>query len=678
MRRLATLSLVLPVLALLVVLLTSSGDTAIRPSALVVLSAGAVFAVVAGTSRKSPRPWLDVPLAGAMGLVASHLLFAPGLPRGHDVVHHLWGVWAVAQEVRAGDLAALWLHGIGLGRPLLQFYGPGIFYATLPFSLAGLNPVWTVKAGYLAFGALAAVSMYFAAVRWTEDRRAGLVAAAAYAFAPYRLLDAHYRSALGECAALALLPLIFYFSIKAVREGGRRRFAVAAIPAALLIVTHPISALMSAIGLGAWLLADGRAIPKSLARMAGIWLLGACLAGFFVVPFADGVRNLEVGRIAEGGQRYLVFAHGLTPRDLLWRRPWTVLRAAGPRGDPIDGTENEMPLYFGGVLLSLLPLAAGARPRVPRGLLALTGLSLVLTLGSLAGWISLVFPPLAAIQFPWRFLGLATFGAAAAAGFAVVRLLELWQGKRWVVLVPGLLAGLLMVDAFPFTGAADWLPSYRGFGWFHRPDPDCGQRWGCWQHEHLLAPYPFRVAGLFLPPAQPQTKTSIFCCVFPEYSTRLTHETFAPVGDRAILARAGVKLFVGPVAQRLSELQPRPYAFWWNGDRIEARRFSRGGGEITVALDGRPGTVIVLEQNFPGWQVRTDQGWRAALSSREGLLKARVISGQRELRFRFQRWPPARIAGWLLTGLASLVFLGLCLVSRRGARPRAGRLPDRE
>jgi hypothetical protein len=313
---------------------------------------------------------------------------------------------------------------------------------------------------------------------------------------------------------------------------------------------------------------------------------------------------------------------------------------------------------------------------MPAAFLCMVLAALALTLGSLAAWISLAFPPLAAIQFPWRFLGLATCGAAAGAGFAAARLLDAWRGRRWAVLVPGLLAGMLMLDAFPFTGAPDWLPSYRAFGWFHRPDPDCGKRWGCWQHEPIVAPYPFRVAGLFLPPTRPATEVSIFCCSFREYATHLTHKTFSPAGAPSVLAKAGVTLFVGPARQQLTELRPRPYASWWrSGDRIEPRKFHRAGGKITVELDGRPGTVIVLEQYFPGWQVLTEKGWRAARSSREGLLKAQVAPGQRQLRFRFQRWSPDRIAGWLLTGLTSLALLALCLLP---ARPRAGPRPGHE
>ena len=43
----------------------------------------------------------------AMGLAAGHLLLFPGIPRGHDTMHHLWGVWAVAREASAGSTLSM-------------------------------------------------------------------------------------------------------------------------------------------------------------------------------------------------------------------------------------------------------------------------------------------------------------------------------------------------------------------------------------------------------------------------------------------------------------------------------------------------------------------------------------------------------------------------------------------
>ena len=611
--------------------------TAIPPQGIVLFAAALLFALVV---RSKPRPWVDLLMAGLLGLAAGHILFLPGIPRGHDTMHHLWGVWAVARE--AGS--ALWLHGLGLGMPVLQFYGPGTFYATLPLSLLGMSPVAVVKAGFLAFGILAAMNMHFAVSRWTGNRQAALLAAAAYAFAPYRLLDTQYRAAFGECAALALLPLVFLFGSEAAREGGWRKIAIAAIPAALLIVTHPISAMMSALGLAIW------TFPR-LHRNVGVWLMGAALAGFFVVPFVFGLQHLEVGRIAEGAQRDYLYQHGLDLRDLLWRRPWSELEVSTPAGHPDEGTKKEMPFYFGIGLLCLLPLAFGRKEA--KGLPWMVLVALALCMGKLAAWISLYVPGLAAIQFPWRFLGLATFGAAAGAGFAMLRL------PRWA---PGVVAALLILDAAPFTGAADWFPPYKRFGWIHRSDSG-------WQHEPIDPPYPLRAAGYFLPP--PGEGPGLFCCAYPEYTSPAARQAFTPVGQHAVLARAGVALFVGPVTQTLIKLDPAPYAVRLGRRQdVKALPFRRGGGEIRVRSDGRPGTVLVLEQYFPGWQVLGPSGWREVRPTRSGLIQARVVVGQKEVRFRFQRWTGPRIAGWTITGLASLAVLAL---ARRKEDPPPGR-----
>lgn len=646
----------LPLLALVLLLATTSGETAIPPVDSLVGAAVILFAALAWIGGRTPRPALDLPLAALMGVVAGHLLFLPGIPRGHDTLHHLWGSWAVAREVAAGSPGALWLHRIGLGMPVLQFYGPGSFYATLPLSLAGLGPVAAVKGGLLAFGAAAAMTMYAAVARWTGDRRAGLVAATAYAFAPYRLLDSHYRMAFAECAALALLPLVVFFAVAAVREGGWRRLAAAAAPAALLIVTHPISGLMAGLGLGVWTAAEHwrrwRRLPRALLRLAGVWVLGAALAGFFVVPFLARAELLVLGTYVQGEARDFYVIHGLVPGDLVERRLWTSLLTSGPKGDPIDGTDQEMPLYVGGVLLALLPLAVERRSA---GLVAMTLAALALTLRPLAEGLSLVLPPASALQFPWRFLGLASFGLAAGAGFATVRLLSL-AGRR-AALVPGALAALLVLDAFPYTGAADWLPPYEGFGHIHR-----GERW---EHEPMAPPYPFRVAGMFLPPADPDADVSLFCCAYPEYATPAVRNAFTPARDPAVLARAGVGAYVDLGGHELNRLTAAPYAVQWaEGQPPAPRPFTRDGGEIVVRLDGRPGSVRVLEQGFPGWQVLTAEGWRPARLDETGVLRARVEVGQAEVRFRYRPWTPERVAGWLVTLLTAA---GLLVLARRDA-----------
>lgn len=674
---LALLPLALPLLAVPVLLAATAGAVAVPPSAAVLVATAVLFALGAGLGGSRARLWLDLPLAAGLGVAAGHLLFSPGLPFGHDTIAHLWGTWGVYQEIAAGDLFARWLHHLGMGMPLLQFYGPVGFYLMLPFHLAGLGPSELVEAGFLTYGALAGIAMYAAALRWMGDRRAALVAAAAYVFAPYRLLDGNYRMALGESAAFLSLPLVFLFTTEAFHAGGRRRFAAAALAIGLLIPTHPLTALMAGCALGIWLLAEGfRGMGKKIARLAGAWILGGAVAAFYVLPFAAEIGYAKLGGLAAGEVESRYADHGLTPEDLLRRRLWSEVRYSEPRGSAGEREGRDMPFYFGWVLLSLLPLAAGigripgqeepGSPSLPRGLLAATVATLVLSLDPVAGWAEAAFPPLRSLYFPWRFLTVASFGAAAAAGFATARLLSAWRAQRWAALVPGALAALLILDAAPYTGAPDWFQPWQGFGHVERVEtataPDR------WRHLPLAPPYPLRVAGLFLPPAEFGTDASLLWWAYPEYATPATDAAFFKPDDPAALARAGVGAFSWP-GRPFRTLRPAPYARF--GD--ESREYTRAAGEILVRHDGRPGSIVVLEQYWPGWQVRTPEGWEEVRPTPDGLLRAEVGEGRREVRFRFQETRPVRAAGWGISAAALALSLAALLAPRRPRDPRARR-----
>ncbi len=670
------IGLALPLIAALALPFVTSGRPAIVPFAAAGFAAAAVC-VAAAFGGGARRPW-DFPLAGLVGLAAGHLLLAPGAPHGHDLHPHAWGLWAFLHEVGFGNPFPRWLHGVGLGLPLLQFYGPLSFYVMLPLAALGLSAPAALKGSLLGIGCLAAMAMYAVVRRWTGDRRAALVAAAGYAFAPYRLLDSHYRAALGESGAFVVLPLVFGAVDAALERGGRRRFSLAALAVAALTLVHPVSLVMTAPALAVWVTAaavSGRlGLRRWLVQLGGlavILALGLALAGFFALPLAAEARHVSYDRASSNPRAQLIEQHGLRPRQLLARQAWTELRHSQPAGEASDRDEAEMPFYVGLGLVSLLALGAGAGrlpsedPPVPRQpgapLAAVALVALTATLAPAAPALARL-PLLRDLQFPWRFLTVATFALAALAGLAAARLLAAWRHRKGAAAAPALLALLLITDGFPYTGAADWLPPSRGLAHYYRRDRDCGRRWGCWETAVVAHPYPWRVRGSFLPPADPRFDVAAVN-VYPEYLNRQvrTHLDDAPGLDA--LARWGVGLHGAANQPGVDRLQPTAYARWlagspesaWDEPGVE-RRARRGQGRIDIDLDGRAGTIVVLEQFFPGWVVETARGWRPAAATREGLLRAPVAAGQKQLRLRFtaRRWD--RAGGWLLSGATALAL----------------------
>jgi hypothetical protein len=464
---------------------------------------------------------------------------------------------------------------------------------------------------------------------------------------------------------------------------------------ALLILAHPLSALTSAVALAVWssarsLLGVRRVLVlgRELLGMAAVFVLAAALAGFFTLPVLAETRHTAIrsSLYQEGVAKYAL--HGLELDQLLARRLWSEFLNSKAEGEAGDRTDQEMPFYFGWMLLGLIPLASGvgrlpgsgaARGDVGRTApgsrsalpwVAVTVVALVLVLrpfDDLLAHVPLVFT----LQFSWRFLGIAFFGAAACTGFAVARLLDCWHQRPWARLIPGLVAGALIFDGFPYTGAANWVPSYQGLPHFFRLDPDCGRRWGCWGWEAVGSPLPMRVVGSVLPPAEFGSDVGHSRPGYGEYANPVVRAGLVdPLDEEIDFAAWGVGLRGRPEAPGVERLDPASYASlvpseYDVSDGAEPLPFERGGGRIEVTVDGRGGRLTVLEQHFTGWQVHTEGGWKDIPPAEDGLLHAEIAPGQEKVRLRFHRGRWDRLGGWLLTALTAVSLSALRVWGRR-------------
>ena len=606
--------------------------------------------------------------AVVFALAAEHLLFSPGLPHGHDLLSHAWGVWAFFQNMASGETAPVWLHHVSLGLPLPLFYSPAPYYSLTPFYWAGLPAVTILKGGFVAFAVAGVLAMYFVARQWTGSSRAGLVAAAAYAFAPYRLLTGHYRQAFGESAALAILPLVFWLFFG---PGGwsRRRLAAAAVSTAALILIHPLSVLTAGVVGAIWqaveLLLEGAGSGgrRRCAMRIGAALLGVVLSGFYVVPLAARLGSVSVDESAvldaTTGEARLA-RQGLRLSQPLRRLPWTHLARSEPRGAPRDADGEEVPHYFGWGLFActLLAGALGLRQRLRDAaavagatvaLVAVAALALTLHLSAAA---LAHLPLLPKLQFAWRFLGPATLAAALAAGFVARALISARRAPY-----AALLAALLVADAFPFTGAPDWAPAYEGFAHFYRQDA-CGGRWGCWEAEQVARPLPLRVYGHFLPPSDFADDVAH---VKPGYGEYLNPRSLRRVRAAARDDRwegLGVGLEAG-TGRGVTVLDAAPYAQWLapGSSRPLPLEFQRRAGSIDVALPAAAGTLVVLEQHFPGWEAAVDGEGALVEPTEDGFLQVPVVRAASHARLAFRLRGPDVLAG----RAATLAALAVCL-----------------
>jgi hypothetical protein len=594
------------------------------------------------------------------------------VPWGDDARLHLWATAAVTEALHAGELP-LWLHPLAAGVPLLQFYPPLGFVPMVLVHLGGLPLHAAFRFGLVLLAAVGTLGAWRAAGTLTRDRRAALVAAAAFAFAPFRLFDAHSRGALGEVAGLAVLPWLVLAYARLLRRPRRRRVALATAAAALALA-HLLSAVTTAYSLAAWTLshcvAAGRGALRRCARTAGGLAVAALvalgLAAGFLLPLLVELDATSVDRIVTHERRFA--APGVQPLDWLGaRRSDATVEDAEDRveADRLRRHFARMPvLPFGATLLAALAMAALQAARAGRaartlrvGVLAAAAVALAISLAA-TGPLTWRLPGLLAIQFPWRALAPASVLAALAAGVAAAGLSADSSPQRRLRAV--VLFAAVVAEGALHTGVRRWLAPWEGFA---AVVPAAGPE-GSYRADPLPQRAP-RVTGQFVPPAA--TGLALRTGLAEAYIEYSNPAVFAH--RRVAWHALGAAMVANPDGRR-RRLPAAPYAEWRPSDGGPRRRLTatHGGGRIRVRAPARPGHVLVREQCFPGWQELVGGAWQPARCSDGGFLTT-TTDGPRVVRWRYSPWRAPRVTG-LTISLVTLAGVMLARARRRPSRPR--------
>jgi hypothetical protein len=365
-------------------------------------------------------PWL---LLCGVVLAAMQPLLG-GVPHAADALLHYHRLGQLGRALHHSILYPRWLPdmGYGYGFPLFNYYAPLSYYLAQPLRLLGVGTEDALLAMF-AFGLLVA---FFGAFVWARDLFGplpGLVAGAAYAYAPYLLYNVYRRGALAEVWGLAVLPFVFLAIRRLAIRPDRRRFFFAVLSYTALVLTHNILALvctpllllystvLCAI-LGGW--------RRRALALFGSLFWGLAASAFFWMP-----ALLE--------QQYVQIHQLYAPEGFNYSSNFTTVAQllAPPRSVDPTLINQSLPRSFGWPQLALALLAflhlRRAGDSQSRSQLAFLGLVLVvLTFMMLPlsepAWDRL--PLLRFVQFPWRFLGPAGLFLALLAGAGAAALIE--------------------------------------------------------------------------------------------------------------------------------------------------------------------------------------------------------------------------------------------------------------
>jgi uncharacterized membrane protein len=209
------------------------------------------------------------------------------LPCTHDGGLHYFRIVAIRQALDDGLLVSRWIPDLafGYGFPFFNYREAIPYYLGLGLYLTGLSLPQALNLVYILALLASAVGAYLFA-RDLFGRPAALLAAVAYVYAPYPLIDALARGNMPESVALALMPFILCGFRRLLLSGQPRYLLLSAAVLALLWLSHSISSLLFTPFLILYLLvvwwARGR---RDHLVAAGVALaLGLGLTAFFWVP----------------------------------------------------------------------------------------------------------------------------------------------------------------------------------------------------------------------------------------------------------------------------------------------------------------------------------------------------------------------------------------------------------
>ena len=345
------------------------------------------------------------------------------LPITHDGADHVARIANFFQGLSEGVIIPRWASNLnwGYGHPILMFLYPlssyiGSFFHTLGFSfVSSVNLVFVVS--YIA--------SFFTMYLWMKaafGKKAGVIGAILYNFAPYRFVDLYVRGAIGEHVAFIFPPLICYFFYKLSHQLGTRNKELfhslgLTISIACLILSHNAIAIMflPIIALYALYLffTETRRSPYFILNTLYFILIGFGLSAFFWIPaFFEGKYTLrDIVTRGEFGNRFV-------PWTWFFYSPWNY------------GQGNEFTKSIGIAWIGIIASGIFVWKTKEKSIRTFLITSIILFLVSLfmmtsstkSIWNNVSL--LQKFQFPWRFLSVSVFLSSLIGGITISQCLE--------------------------------------------------------------------------------------------------------------------------------------------------------------------------------------------------------------------------------------------------------------
>ncbi len=561
-------------------------------------------------------------------------LSRPGLPLGTDAELHIFRTAELSHLLQGGAVYPRWAPDFyfGYGYPIFNYYAPFTYYlGSALMILPGVDAVLAVKLVFCLGLLSSGLGTYLLGKRlWGP--RPGIVAAAAYLYAPYiQYIDPHARGVLAESFSFALFPWVLWaFTVEPVRDSLTEgvhlnkcpwRIVLGAVLLAALICSHNLMALVLTAILLAWILwqvlIHGR---ESLKITLPAFLLGLGISAFFWLPVALERNDVQLGNLISDGGHFDFRNHFLSVSELL--SPTHILDLGAT--DPSYGFNLGIAQWILALLAGLSLFWQPSAKRRAGIFFALGSALLFFLLLSYSSPIWERVPWMPFLQFPWRLLGPLAACLALLAGSGLAAL-ESVLSSRWSDWVAGAILLICLTFAFPLSYPPEWPAD------FGPTDPT-----------RILER---ELEGRWLGTTSTGDYVPASVAVVPS-PARQVNQSYREGGaidrvNRSSLPSGTV------IVQDLDRERPLSW---------------------TYLVDGQsPFIFRLLHFYFPGWEATIDgEPVPIEIAKPEGFMTVPLPAGSHELTFTF-RDTPARTVAWLLSGFSLILSLLIAARSPRQA-----------
>lgn len=212
-----------------------------------------------------------------------------------DLTLHTVYLMSFYENLKQGIIVPQWSSWLcgGYGCPVHMFEYVMPYYIGSFFKLFGFSFLNSMKLTIASAYILSGVGMYFFAKK-EFGKIPGFTAALLYLFAPYHLIEMHFRVSVGMILAFTFVPYVFYFFRRLLSTNNFLFLVLGGISLAFLILSHPSIAIATTIlilpyGFFILTITKGKIII-GLLEIVGFFLIGLALTASYVFPALAEVK----------------------------------------------------------------------------------------------------------------------------------------------------------------------------------------------------------------------------------------------------------------------------------------------------------------------------------------------------------------------------------------------------